>query len=219
MGATSSKITQQDKAILQVKLQRDKLNKYQRTLHYQLAQQRKQIQTYLAQRDKQSAKLLLKRLKYQEKLNENIADQIMNLENMIRTIEFKIIEKEFLSGLSKGNELLKKLNNELNVDSIEKLVDDVRNNIAYQEEVDAVLSGSVIGRDYNDEIDDELAELEKEVNNNGGGKVPEMPTVVGLPEIKEQEQQQQGKQPQVAESNNKKKVAEGKQSSRTVLLA
>lgn len=178
MGNAPSKVTQQDKAILQVKLQRDKMTKYQKSMSYNIGQEKIKIKEYLIRKDKNSAKIILKRIKYQEKLIDSLNDQMMNLENMIRTLEFKLIEKEFLNGLSKGNELLKKLNNELSINKVEDLLDDVRENIEIQQEIDNLLSNSVIGKDFNDEIDEELEELEKQELLKQTG---ELPSVVGLP--------------------------------------
>ncbi|ODQ58241.1 hypothetical protein WICANDRAFT_24485, partial [Wickerhamomyces anomalus NRRL Y-366-8] len=156
------KVTAQDKAILQVKLQKDKLLKYQKKSNLLLKSETEQIKTYLRQNDKRSAKVLLKRTKYQETLLENVSSQIMNLENMIQNIEFKLVEKEFLKGLTNGNEILKKLNKEMNINDVEKLMDDVNDNIQYQEEIDQVLSTSIVGKDVEDEIDEELRQLEEQ---------------------------------------------------------
>lgn len=193
MGNTSSspRVTAQDKAILQVKLQKDKLLKYQKKSNLLLKSETEQIKKYLRENDKKSAKVLLKRTKYQETLLENVSNQLLNLENMIQNIEFKLVEKEFLKGLSNGNEILKKLNNEMNINDVEKLMDDVNENIQYQEEIDQVLSTSIVGRDVEDEIDEELKQLElEEAAKNAPTKeelIDKLPSVQDLREIKQQE--------------------------------
>lgn len=191
MGNTTSspKVTEQDKAILQVKLQKDKLLKYQKKSSLLLKSETEQIKAYLKQNDKKNAKLLLKRTKYQETLLENVSSQIMNLENMIQNIEFKLVEKEFLKGLTNGNEILKKLNNEMNINEIENLMDNVNENIQYQEEIDQVLSTSIVGKDIEDEIDQELRLLEEEEAEKNKPKeanlIGKLPSVKDLPEIEE----------------------------------
>lgn len=211
---SSPKVTAQDKAILQVKLQKDKLLKYQKKSNLLLKSETEQIKTYLRQNDKRSAKVLLKRTKYQETLLENVSSQIMNLENMIQNIEFKLVEKEFLKGLTNGNEILKKLNKEMNINDVEKLMDDVNDNIQYQEEIDQVLSTSIVGKDVEDEIDEELRQLEEQEAAKNGPKKEELigklPSVDGLPKIKHDE-------PQIEEEENKSEPVKVKQ--KTAMLA
>lgn len=211
---SSPKVTAQDKAILQVKLQKDKLLKYQKKSNLLLKSETEQIKIYLRQNDKRSAKVLLKRTKYQETLLENVSSQIMNLENMIQNIEFKLVEKEFLKGLTNGNEILKKLNKEMNINDVEKLMDDVNDNIQYQEEIDQVLSTSIVGKDVEDEIDEELRLLEEQEAAKNGPKKEELigklPSVDGLPEIKHDE-------PQIEEEEKKSEPVKVKQ--KTAMLA
>lgn len=94
---------------------------------------------------------------------------------MVSTLEFKMVEKEFVSGLQTGNEILKKLNAEFK--DVDKLMDDVQDQIEYQAEVDNALANSVVGTNtFEDELDRELDQLDKEVNG-----LPELPTTEGLP--------------------------------------
>lgn len=170
MGNTASStptVNPQDKAIFQLKLQKDKLKQYERRTAQLINSETSQVKLLLREGHKGAAKVLLKRSKYQSTLLENVSNQILNLDNLIHNIEFKIIEKEFLKGLSKGNEILMKLNRELNVNDVTKLIDEVNENIEYQNEVDEMLSHSIVGKDYEDEIDEELQQLENEykVNN------------------------------------------------------
>ena len=137
--------------------------------------------------------MLLKKTKYQQKLLEDSSNQLYNLENMIHNIEFKLIEKDFLKGLQNGNAILSKLNNEMKVEDVERLVDEVQDNIAYQDEINEMLSNSVVGQDIEDEIDQELAALELEATPldqrlpkiDGLAKVPEVVVDV-LPQQKKE---------------------------------
>lgn len=168
MGQTTSapRVTQQDKAILQVKLQKDKLLKYQRRINVLIKSERANIKKLLktqAPSDKAMAKTILKKIKYQEILIEKTMNQILNLENMISNIEFKLIENEFLKGLSNGNEIMKKLNNELNLNKVEDIIDEFNENLQYQNEIDELLSTAVVNQDFNEELDSELHQLEIEL--------------------------------------------------------
>lgn len=44
-----------------------------------------------------------------------------------------MVEKDVLYGLKQGNEVLKQLNKEMDLATVEKLMDDTREGIAYQE--------------------------------------------------------------------------------------
>jgi charged multivesicular body protein 6 len=203
---SSPKVTAQDRAILQVKLQKDKLVKYQRKSTVLIRSEYNRVKVLLREGNKESAKLLLKKVKYQEKLIEDVNNQMFNLENMLQNIEFKLIEKEFLKGLQNGNTILTKLNKEMNVDDVEQLLDEVRESIAYQQEIEETLANATIGMDLEDEIDEELKQMEKDAIKRDE---IDMPSVQGLPEIKER---------QTKEEANAKGVQETKES-RTALLA
>ncbi|KAH3673008.1 hypothetical protein WICMUC_003961 [Wickerhamomyces mucosus] len=194
MGNTSSSpvVTAQDKAILQLKLQKDKLTQYEKRTNNLLKSETLQIKKLLRENNKTGAKVILKKKKYQQSLLESVSNQILNLENMIQNIEFKLIEKEFLKGLTQGNSVLKKLNNELNVKDVNELIDEVNDNIEYQNEINDLLSTSIVGKDYEDEIDEELQALENEVI------VKTMPDAVkteikeNITEVKEETQKKTG---------------------------
>jgi charged multivesicular body protein 6 len=203
---SSPKVTAQDKAILQVKLQKDKLVKYQRKSTVLIRSEYNRVKVLLREGDKESAKMLLKKVKYQEKLIEDVNNQMFNLENMLQNIEFKLIEKEFLKGLQNGNTILKKLNKEMKVDDVEQLLEEVHESIAYQQEIEETLANATIGMDLEDEIDEELKQMEMDAIK--GGEI-DMPSVQGLPEIKER---------QTKEEANAEEVQETKES-RTALLA
>lgn len=51
----------------------------------------------------------------------------------VQSIEFSLVEKDVLFGLKQGNDVLKQLNKEMDLATVEKLMDDTREGIAYQE--------------------------------------------------------------------------------------
>lgn len=196
MGNSSSapRVTAQDKAILQVKIQKDKLAKYQRKMQLLITNERNQIIVYLNNGQKESAKTLLKRSKYQEKLLEDVSTQMFNLENMIHNIEFKLIEQDFLKGLKNGNSILAKLNSEMKVEDVERLVDEVHDNIVYQEEINEALAGAVVGQDWEDDIDEELEALAAKSSDKATMQdldVHNLPSTEGLAPIKPVEEKKQ----------------------------
>ncbi|SCU77792.1 LAFA_0A03400g1_1 [Lachancea sp. 'fantastica'] len=207
MGQGSSKIevTKADKAILQLKLSKDELHRYTKRTEALVFNERERLKLLLRQSPKTGtkdpkARVLLKKVHYQSHLLEQASDQLINLENLVATVEFKLVEKQFMAGLKQGNEVLKRLNNEFK--GADELMDSVADQIAYQDEIDQVLSSSVVGG-FEEELDRELNQLDKEVNGTGveqklelpdvplnqPQKVPELPSTEELPSLSNQNSQ------------------------------
>ena len=70
------------------------------------------------------AKLILRRKKYQESLLKKTEGQLDNLDQMVSSIEFATLEVQVVNGLEQGNEALKELKRELDVDRVERVMDD-----------------------------------------------------------------------------------------------
>ncbi|CAG98211.1 ESCRT-III subunit protein VPS20 [Kluyveromyces lactis] len=172
MGQQGSriKVTESDKAMLQLKMAKDELHRYSRRTENLIGVERAELRTLCIKlkgkqlKQDNRARLLLKRIHYQERLLEQCSDQIINLETMVQSIEFKLIEKKFIDGLQKGNQLLKKLNVELNLEKVESIMDTAAEQIEIQREIDDALSNAVVGSTINDEVDRELEQLDREVN-------------------------------------------------------
>jgi charged multivesicular body protein 6 len=50
----------------------------------------------------------------------------------VNSIEFALVEQEFLKGLKQGNDVLNQLNKEMRIEDVEKLMDETADAIAYQ---------------------------------------------------------------------------------------
>lgn len=170
MGNTTSniKITSHDKAILQLKLQRDKLNKSKLKIQSVIDREINIAKQCIAENKLDKAKLTLRKKKRQESLLNNLERQSDTLEELIDTIEFKLIEKDIIFGLEQGNKVLKEINNELNIERVEKIMDDSIEAINYQNELSDKL-GNLLTNGEELEVDDELRKLEIEmgvINDN-----------------------------------------------------
>ncbi|KAJ3645379.1 hypothetical protein Zmor_023045 [Zophobas morio] len=153
-----SRITQQDKAVLQLKQQRDKLKQYQRRIELTLASHRELAKKLLEKGQKERAKLLLRKKRFQESILEKTDNQLDNLERLTHDIEFAQVELQVVNGLKQGNEALKKINEALNIEDIEKILDETREGVEKQEEINALLSGGLTEEDEA-AVEDELAEI------------------------------------------------------------
>ncbi|KAK1832668.1 charged multivesicular body protein 6 [Podospora conica] len=164
MGNTSSRVTAQDKAILDLKTQRDRLHQYQRRITVLTDRETAIARQMLAQSDKKRALLALRRKKYQESLLAKTDAQLEQLEKLTSSVEFALIQKDVVYGLQQGTKVLKEIHAEMGgIEHVEKLMGETADAIAYQKEVNEMLAGQISNQDE-DEVEDELAALEAEVN-------------------------------------------------------
>ncbi|KOC59572.1 Charged multivesicular body protein 6 [Habropoda laboriosa] len=177
-----SRVTEQDKAILQLKQTRDKIKQYQRRIEQNLEKERLLAKKLIQNKQKERALLLLRKKKFQEQILSKTDGQLENLERMVHDLEYAQVELKVIDGLKVGNAALKKLHDLLSIDEIEKVMDETREGIEKQREIDAILSGELSDKDESD-VEAELdALLAAEIEE----KVPEVPTEVTLPEVPEE---------------------------------
>ncbi|EOA86788.1 uncharacterized protein SETTUDRAFT_162951 [Exserohilum turcica Et28A] len=173
MGNSNSanKISAQDKAILDMKNQRDKLRQYQKRITVLTSREKEIAKECLAKGDTKSAKLALRRKKYQESLLSKTDSQLAQLEVLTSDIEFALVQKDVLYGLQQGTAVLKEIHKEMGgIENVEKLLGENEEARAYQEEISEMLANKMSNQDE-DEVEDELEALEAEVN----GTVPVLP--------------------------------------------
>ncbi|OUM66868.1 hypothetical protein PIROE2DRAFT_5851 [Piromyces sp. E2] len=183
MGSSSSKpkskkITSQDKAILDLKIQRDKLNQYQKKIQAVLDREYEIAKINLKNGDKRKALLAF------------------------CLIEYALVEKDVIDGLKAGNEILTKLNKEMSIEKVEDLMNETAEAVAYQNEISELLSGALTVEDE-EAIENELNQLVEEEINNKLPDVPntELPKVEGetVSEEEEEEEKEEEKQKVKAE--------------------
>ncbi|XP_008435834.1 charged multivesicular body protein 6 [Poecilia reticulata] len=165
-----SRVTEQDKAILQLKQQRDKLRQYQKKINLQLEKERQLAKQLLKDGKKEKALLLLKKKRYQEQLLDKTENQISNLERMVQDLEFAQIERKVIDGLKVGNDCLKKMHEVMSIEEVERILDETQDSIEYQRQIDEMLAGSLTQEDE----DAVLAELE--AITQGDVELPEVPS-------------------------------------------
>ncbi|KAJ9165085.1 Charged multivesicular body protein 6 [Coniochaeta hoffmannii] len=181
MGNSPSRVTAQDKAILDLKNQRDKLHQYQKRITVLTDRETQIAKQMLAQGDKKRALLALRRKKYQESLLSKTDGQLEQLEKLTSSVEFALIQKDVLFGLQQGTKVLKEIHAEMGgIEHVEKLMGETADAIAYQKEVSEMLGDKISNQDE-DEVEEELAALEAEL----GGR--ERTPVVPLPSVPDTE--------------------------------
>lgn len=95
--------------------------------------------------------MALRRRKYQESILAKTDSQLENLEQLVRTIfrphcleltatrcvqvstiEFSLVQVAVMEGLKQGNDVLKEIHRELNIENVERLLDETREAQAQQ---------------------------------------------------------------------------------------
>lgn len=131
--------------------------------------------------------MLLRKKKYQEKLLESTDSQLENLEKLAADIEFAQVEQQVLDGLKTGNAALKKVHEILTIDEIEQVMDETKESVERQQELDALLSGALTEDDEDAvmaeldalvEAEDNLKDIEKVVDaeQDLSDILPDVPT-------------------------------------------
>lgn len=171
----NNRISPHDRAVLDLKVQRDKLKDYKKKINGIIGRETEIAKEHLRAGQKQKALICLKKKKYQENLLDKAEAQLNNVEEMINQIEFAQIEQKVLAGLKQGTEVLKELNNMMKIEDVEKLMEDTEDAIAYQKEIGELLSGKLSSED-DEEIERELEMIIREQTGEVLEEAPEVPT-------------------------------------------
>ncbi|XP_046352462.1 charged multivesicular body protein 6-B-like [Haliotis cracherodii] len=169
-----SRVTEQDRAVLQLKQQRDKLRQYQKKINANLERERNVARQLLRDGKKDKALLLLRKKKFQEGLLVKTDGQLDNIERMVHDLEFAQIETEVVKGLKVGNESLKKMHELLSLEDVEKIMEETREGVEYQQEIDDLLAGGLTDQDEQDVLT-ELSQIVQESTPEQDLELPEVP--------------------------------------------
>lgn len=149
-----------------MKTQRDKLHQYQKRITVITNRETAIARECLAAGDKPKALLALRRKKYQETLLAKTDAQLEALEQLTSNVEFALVQKDVVFGLQQGTKVLKQIHAEMGgVEQVEKLIGENEEARAYQKEISEILAGQMSNQDE-DEVEDELEALEKEVRGS-----------------------------------------------------
>ncbi|XP_022192982.2 charged multivesicular body protein 6 [Nilaparvata lugens] len=209
-----SRVTNHDRAVLQMKQQRDKLKQYQQRIERTLENERLLAKKLLNEGKRDRAKLLLKKKRYQEQLLSRTDGQLENLETLVHDLEFAQIETQVVEGLKVGNDALKKVNDMINIEEVEKILDETREGIEKQKEIDDLLSGAMTAED-DEAVEEEFAQLiadqqnksqlptDEQIENNVKAEEEKEEEELVLPDVPTEEPERE----KVSEPKKAKKIA------------
>eukprot|EP00542_Grammatophora_oceanica_P010021 CAMPEP_0194045580 /NCGR_PEP_ID=MMETSP0009_2-20130614/16872_1 /TAXON_ID=210454 /ORGANISM="Grammatophora oceanica, Strain CCMP 410" /LENGTH=213 /DNA_ID=CAMNT_0038690461 /DNA_START=117 /DNA_END=758 /DNA_ORIENTATION=+ len=189
MGGTSSKpkpkprpaVSEIDRAVLDLKVSRDKLQKYKKQLEVDGAKLLIRAKQAKAEGRTSTALGLLRLRHHKEREAQSVENQLLTVLQMVETIGSKQNEKEVLAAMKSGKNALSKLHEETTVEDVLDLMDQIQEQNEVEEEISTILSG-VPSLSAADEASVE-AELEALIAAQAGTtKLPEAPTTQ-LPDV------------------------------------
>ena len=190
MGGDSSKaapakkavnvVDQRDKAILDLKNSRDRLKKLKKALDDDDVRLLSRAKACYAKDDKRNAVMLMKLRQHKQKQMTDADAQLLQVQNLVDTINFEKENIKVFAALKVGKEALEGIHKEMSVDKVLDLMDSLEDQSDITRQIADVLGGSLGAVSYSDdELNAELLTLEKAT----GWKVVVAPVVVALPDL------------------------------------
>ena len=154
----AAKVTDKDRAVLDLKNARDRLKRYRKKIETESEQLTNKAKILIKEQKKERALLVLKLKKHKEKEVVNIDGQLISVMEMIDTIEWEAANMEVMRALQAGNAALNKLHEEMSVEDVENLLAETNEAIETENEINLLLAGQFNAQD-DEELQRELAEL------------------------------------------------------------
>ena len=182
------KLDNEESAILECKMCRDKIKKYIKNLEKNAAQKKEKAKAALKAKDKDRAKMNLRMEKMYREQIKTADGQLEMIENQIAQIETAQSQKDAMTVLKQGNEVLKKLQSEVNVEKFQEIADDLEELKDQQNELTEFFKAR--GIEEEEDVNAELDKLIESVQNEAAVDLPNANNEV-LEEEKKVEQEKE----------------------------
>merc|ERR1712130_1040646 len=125
-------------------------------------------------------------------LLDKARNQLFNIEQLIENVESAQMQQDIFKAMQTGTELLQQINSEMDLDEVEQLMDDTAEAIAYQQELNDILSQSLMDVD-DDEVLKELEAIEQMEADEMALNMADAPTKAIKSDIIEEEVEEKEK--------------------------
>lgn len=167
-------LSQHDRAVLDLKLARDKLKRYQAKLSQESAALLARAQAAHKAGAKTKAVYYMKVKKLKEAKAEQLYGELLSLEQMMATVEWATHSVAVVAAMEIAQCALESLQRSLPLDRVEALMDDVAEAVTLQAEIDNALAGAgdLVAGVGDHELDAELNALEAEQQATAKAALP-----------------------------------------------
>mmetsp|Transcript_19703 Transcript_19703/g.27877 ORF Transcript_19703/g.27877 Transcript_19703/m.27877 type:complete len:218 (-) Transcript_19703:171-824(-) len=184
---TPPPISDIDRAVLDLKVSRDKLTRFKKKLEQDDAKLLAKAKQAKDAGQTTTALNLLKLRKHKQTAVASVENQLLTVLQMVDTISSKENEKDVLKSMAVGKDALQKLHEETTLEDVIELMDTIEEQSEMEKEISAAMGG-VPALSVEDEelVELELEELEKAMAGEtiqlpqvpSGKPLPETPTTV-----------------------------------------
>merc|ERR1719474_1320121 len=88
----------------------------------------------------------------------NTENKLLTIEQLLSQLDEAELTAETMNAMKQGTEALKALNEEMSLEDVERIMDDTKEAIEYQREIDEALSGKLCAEDE-EEVELEFAKM------------------------------------------------------------
>ncbi|KNC53159.1 SNF7 family protein [Thecamonas trahens ATCC 50062] len=134
-------ITAHDRAVLDLKNQRDKLGRQKKKMAANMDRLQGMAMELVRSKQKTKALLVLKKKKVIVSNMEKIESMLDNVQELVDSLEFAARQAEVFDSLRTGADALKDINAQMDIDEVERIMDDTQEAIEYQNELSNALAG------------------------------------------------------------------------------
>mmetsp|Transcript_1338 Transcript_1338/g.2425 ORF Transcript_1338/g.2425 Transcript_1338/m.2425 type:complete len:220 (-) Transcript_1338:620-1279(-) len=154
-------VSQIDKAVLDLKVSRDRLNRYKKKLYLDTDKLYQKAKNLKEKNETRAALGLLRLRKMKQKEVDNIDSQLLSIQTMISNIQTKEQEVEVLAALRSGKNALEKLHSENTLDDVLQLMEEIEEQNELEREINAALvsTGETLTGIEEEDLEIELQKL------------------------------------------------------------
>ena len=181
------KLSKEEQALLDCKFCRDKIKNYIKSIENTISIKKNKALSSLKSKDKEKAKLYLKQCKFHQEKLKSTEGQLVLIEQQIAEITQATQMVEITKTLDKGNEIIKDLQNQVNIEKFQEVKDTLDELKQRDDEISNFFKEQGIESQINEDIDAQLAAFEEEFKKENQQSLLQLPDPLKNEEPKEKE--------------------------------